>query len=59
MQRRTHADRFYGGSDMIARGADRRAGVQFWGARLRLKADKLVLDDGGESTLALCFARGE
>ena len=30
-----------------------------WDWRLRLKADLLVFEDGGESTLAECFARGE
>ena len=47
-------DRFYGGPDLIA--WCRRQG---WDWRLRLKADLLVFEEGGESTLAECFARGE
>lgn len=47
-------DRFYGSPDLIA--WCRQAG---WDWRLRLKADLLVFEDGGESTLAQCFARGE
>lgn len=47
-------DRFYGSPALIfwcqARG---------WGWRLRLKQDLLVFEDGGETTLAECFARGE
>jgi len=47
-------DRFYGSPDLIAwcRG-------QGWDWRLRLKRDLLVFEDGGETTLAECFARGE
>ena len=47
-------DRFYGSSDLIAlcRGLG-------WGWRLRLKQELLVFQDGGETTLAACFARGE
>lgn len=47
-------DRFYGSPDLIA--WCRSAG---WDWRLRLKADLLVFEDGGESTLAQCFSRGE
>ena len=47
-------DRFYGSPDLIA--WCRR---QAWDWRLRLKADLLVFEDGGESTLSECFARGE
>ena len=47
-------DRFYGSPDLIA--WCRKRG---WDWRLRLKADLLVFEDGGESTLAECFARGE
>lgn len=47
-------DRFYGSPDLIA--WCRAAG---WDWRLRLKADLLVFEDGGESTVAECFARGE
>ena len=47
-------DRFYGSPDLIA--WCRRQG---WDWRLRLKADLLVFEEGGESTLAACFARGE
>jgi Transposase DDE domain len=47
-------DRFYGSPDLIAwcRSKD-------WDWRLRLKTDLLVFEDGGESTVAQCFARGE
>jgi hypothetical protein len=47
-------DRFYGSPDLIAlcRGLG-------WDWRLRLKQDLLVFQDGGETTLAACFARGE
>jgi len=47
-------DRFYGSPDLIAwcRGQD-------WNWRLRLKQDLLVFENGGESTLAECFACGE
>lgn len=47
-------DRFYGSPDLIA--WCRRQG---WDWRLRLKADLLVFEDGGESTLSACFARGD
>jgi hypothetical protein len=47
-------DRFYGSPDLIA--WCRTCG---WDWRLRLKAELLVFQDGGESTLAECFARGE
>ena len=46
-------DRFYGSPDLI--GWCRRQG---WDWRLRLKADLLVFEDGGESTVAQCFVRG-
>ena len=47
-------DRFYGSPDLIAlcRGLG-------WHWRLRLKQDLLVFEDGGETTLAARFARGE
>ena len=47
-------DRFYGSPELIAwcRG-------QGWDWRLRLKQDLLVFEDGGETTLAECFRRGE
>src|SRR5215211_1515559 len=47
-------DRFYGSPDLIAwcRG-------QGWDWRLRLKQDLLVFEDGGETTLADCFRRGD
>jgi hypothetical protein len=47
-------DRFYGSPDLIAW-----CRAQGWDWRLRLKQDLLVFEDGGESTLAECFARGE
>jgi hypothetical protein len=47
-------DRFYGSPDLIAWCRN-----QGWDWRLRLKADLLVFEDGGESTLSECFARGE
>jgi hypothetical protein len=47
-------DRFYGTPDLIA--WCRRRG---WGWRLRLRHDLLVFEDGGETTVAECFARGE
>jgi len=47
-------DRFYGSPDLIAWCRD--AG---WDWRLRLKADLLVFEDGGESTVSQCFRRGE
>ena len=47
-------DRFYGSPDLIAW-----CRQQGWGWRLRLKGDLLVFEDGGESTVSQCFARGE
>ncbi len=48
-------DRFYGSPDLIE--WCRSAG---WDWRLRLKGDLLVFDsEGGESTVAECFARGD
>ena len=47
-------DRFYGSPDLIAWCC-----AQRWDWRLRLKADLLVFEDGGESTVAQCFLRGE
>lgn len=47
-------DRFYGSPDLIAW-----CRTQGWDWRLRLKADLLVFEDGGESRLSECFARGE
>jgi hypothetical protein len=47
-------DRFYGSPDLIAW-----CHGQGWNWRLRLKQDLLVFEDGGETTLAECFARGE
>ena len=47
-------DRFYGSPDLIAW-----CRTKGWDWRLRLKADLLVFEDGGESTVAQCFARGE
>lgn len=47
-------DRFYGSPDLIA--WCRRQG---WGWRLRLKQELLVFEQGGETTLGECFARGE
>jgi hypothetical protein len=47
-------DRFYGTPDLIAL-----CQALGWGWRLRLKQDLLVFEDGGETTLAECFARGE
>lgn len=47
-------DRFYGSPDLIAWCRE-----QDWNWRLRLKQDLLVFENGGESTLAECFARGE
>ncbi len=47
-------DRFYGSPDLIAW-----CGDQGWDWRLRLKQDLLVFEDGGETTLAECFGRGE
>ena len=47
-------DRFYGSPDLIAWCRD-----QGWDWRRRLKQDLLVFEDGGETTLAECFGRGE
>lgn len=47
-------DRFYGSPDLIAW-----CRAKGWDWRLRLKGDLLVFEDGGESTVAECFARGE
>ena len=55
-------DRFYGSPDLIASRPARFAttcGKQGWDWRLRLKGELLVFEDGGESTVAECFARGE
>lgn len=48
------SDRFYGSPDLIAWCRTKR-----WDWRLRLKADVLVFEEGGESAVAECFARGE
>ena len=47
-------DRFYGSPAVIAWCRD-----HGWDWRLRLKQDLLVFEDGGETILAECFARGE
>src|SRR3954466_6537623 len=47
-------DRFYGSPDLIAW-----CSGQGWDWQLRLKQDLLVFEDGGETTLAACFRRGE
>jgi hypothetical protein len=47
-------DRFYGSPALISWCRDKS-----WGWRLRCKQDLLVFDNGGETTLAECFARGE
>jgi hypothetical protein len=47
-------DRFYGSPAVIAWCRD-----HGWGWRLRCKQDLRVFDNGGETTLAECFARGE
>jgi hypothetical protein len=47
-------DRFYGSPALIAW-----CRAQGWDWRLRLKQDLLVFEDGGETTLAACFRRGE
>jgi hypothetical protein len=48
-------DRFYGSPDLITWCAD-----NGWDWRLRLKGGLLVHDrDGGETTVAECFERGE
>src|SRR4051794_4324963 len=47
-------DRFYGSPALIGWCRD-----NGWGWRLRCKQDLLVFDNGSETTLAACFARGE
>jgi len=47
-------DRFYGSPVLIAW-----CRARGWGWRLRCKQDLLVFEDGGETTLAECFARGD
>jgi Transposase DDE domain len=47
-------DRFYGSPALIDWCREMK-----WGWRLRCKQDLLVFDNGGETTLAECFARGE
>jgi Transposase DDE domain len=47
-------DRFYGSPDLITW-----CRAHGWDWRLRLKADLLVFEGGGETTLGACFARGE
>src|SRR5215210_5198836 len=47
-------DRFYGSPDLIAW-----CRSQGWDWRLRLKQDLLVFEEGGETTLAEGFTRGE
>jgi hypothetical protein len=47
-------DRFYGSPALIEWCRDKG-----WGWRLRCKQDLLVFENGGETTLAECFARGE
>ena len=47
-------DRFYGTPALIAWCRERG-----WGWRLRLKRDLLVFEEGGETDLAACLARGE
>ena len=47
-------DRFYGSPALIAWCRE-----QDWGWRLRLKQNLLVFEQGGETTLAACFDRGE
>lgn len=47
-------DRFYGSPALIKWCRDKG-----WGWRLRCKQELLVFDEGGETTLAECFARGE
>src|SRR3954447_5758596 len=61
-------DRFYGSPPPLAGGRGRGGGwrggghggrAQGWDWRLRLKQDLLVVEAGGETTLADCFTRGE
>ena len=47
-------DRFYGSPALIAW-----CRARGWGWRLRCRQDLLVFEDGGETTLAECFARGD
>lgn len=47
-------DRFYGSTALINWCRDKG-----WGWRLRCKQDLLVFEQGGETTLASCFARGD
>jgi len=47
-------DRFYGSPALIERCRDKG-----WGWRLRCKQDLFVFENGGETTLAECFACGE
>src|SRR6185436_20494129 len=47
-------DRFYGSPDLIGWCCE-----QGWDWRLRLKQNLLVFEQGGETTLAACFDRGE
>jgi hypothetical protein len=47
-------DRFYGSPDLIGWCCQ-----QGWDWRLRLKQNLLVFEQGGETTLAACFDRGE
>lgn len=47
-------DRFYGSPELISW-----CRSQGWHWRLRLKQDLLVFEDGGETTLGECFARGQ
>ena len=47
-------DRFYGSPALIEW-----CRTKGWGWRLRCKQDLLAFQDGGETTLAECFARGE
>jgi hypothetical protein len=47
-------DRFYGSPALIAWCHERQ-----WGYRLRCKQDLLVFQNGGETSLSECFARGE
>src|SRR4051812_37853934 len=47
-------DRFYGSPDLIGW-----CWEQGWDWRLRLKQNLLVFEQGGETTLAACFDRGE
>src|SRR4051812_17466261 len=46
-------------ADGLVQDAILRAWRNIWDWRLRLKQDLLVFEDGGETTLAACFRRGE